>query len=205
MSSITQGLRSQLQGPPLKQLGTKLGLSPAQAASAVAAAIPLLVGALGRNTREPQGAESLFNALQQDHQGLDLNSVLNAALRGGGQGDQILDHVFGDRRPVAAQGLGSATGLSQERAHALLRLLAPVAMAYIAKRMFERRSGASASAPVPPTPQILGDELGHEEVRITKQAGLGSGLLTAVLDRNQDGQIDFSDLMGRRVQNHRAS
>lgn len=203
MASITQGLRSQLQGQPLKQLGNKLGLSPAQTASAVAAAVPLLIGALGRNTREPQGAESLFNALQQDHRGLDPNSVLGSAISGGAQGEKILEHVFGDRRPVAAQGLGSATGLSADRAHAVLRLLAPVAMAYIAKRMFERRSGASAAAPVTPSPELLGEELGLEEVRITKQAGVGSGLLTAVLDRNQDGQVDFSDLMGRRVQNHR--
>jgi hypothetical protein len=204
MSSITQGLRSQLQGPPLKQLGNKLGLSPAQATSAVAAAVPLLIGALGRNTREPQGAESLFNALQQDHAGLELNSVLGSAISGGGQGEQILEHIFGERRTVAAQGLGSATGLSSEKAQAVLRLLAPIAMAYVAKRIFDRRSGASMQAPVTPTPELLGEELSHEEVRITKQAGVGSGLLTAVLDRNQDGQVDFSDLMGRRVHNPRS-
>lgn len=197
MSSITQGLRSQLQGQPLKQLGNKLGLSPAQAANAVAAALPLLIGALGRNTREPRGAESLFDALQRDHAGLNLNSVLGSSISGGGQGDQILEHVFGERRPVAAQGLGSATGLSSDKAQALLRMLAPVVMAYIAKRMFERRTGASAAPPVQPSPEILGDELGHEEVRITKQAGLGGALVTAVLDRNQDGKLDFSDLMRR--------
>jgi hypothetical protein len=203
MSSFSQGLRSQLQGQPLKQLGNKLGLAPTQAASAVAAAVPLLIGALGRNTREPQGAESLFNALQKDHAGLDINSVLGSAISGGGQGEQILDHVFGERRPMAAQGLGSATGLQTEKAHALLRLLAPVVMAYVAKRIFDRRSGASITAPVPPSPQALGDELGHEEVRITKQAGIGGGLLSAVLDRNHDGSVDFSDLTGARGQNQR--
>jgi hypothetical protein len=205
MSSITDGLLGQLQGQPLNQIGQHLGISPSQAAGAVAAALPLLIGALGRNTRQPAGAESLFGALQKDHVGQDLPSVLGSALGGGGQGNQILGHIFGPRQDVAAQGLGTATGLAPDRASMLLRLLAPVAMAYIAKRMYDRRTAnaatpASAGAPATPaaapTPQDLGQVLGQEERQITQQGGLAGGLLGAVLDRNHDGKVDFSDLIG---------
>lgn len=202
MNSMTDGLLAQLQGQPLDQMSQQLGLSKSQTAGAVAAAIPLLLGALGRNARQPQGAESLFGALQKDHADLDLGSVLGSVLGGGGQGGQILGHVFGQREPAAEQGLATATGLAPDRAKVLLRWLAPIAMAYIAKRMFDRRTAnANASAadngPVgAPTPRELGEVLGQEERQITERGGLGGGLLGAVLDRNQDGKVDFSDLIG---------
>lgn len=202
MSSITDGLLAQLQGQPLSQISQHLGLSQSQTAGAVAAATALLLGALGRNASQPQGARSLFGALQKDHAGQDIGSVLGSVLGGGGQGNQILGHVFGPRQEVAAQGLGAATGLAPDRAHMLLRWLAPIAMAYVAKRMFDRRSananagaGTQASAPAP-TPGELGEVLGKEERSITQQGGIGGGLLGAVLDRNRDGKVDFSDLIG---------
>ncbi|MGO4776017.1 DUF937 domain-containing protein, partial [Lysobacter sp. 2RAB21] len=66
-ASLTDDLLNQLQGQPLAQLGSQLGLSQTQTQSAVSAALPLLLGALGRNASQPQGAEALFGALQRDH------------------------------------------------------------------------------------------------------------------------------------------
>jgi hypothetical protein len=150
--------------------------------------LPLLLGALGRNASQPQGAQSLYSALQQDHAGLDIGSVLGSVLGGGGQGEQILGHVFGNRQANAAQGLGAATGLAGSQAGSLLRILAPIVLAYLARRMFAQRSAAS--------PQALGETLGREQQQIREQGGLGDGLLGAVLDRDGDGDTDFSDLAG---------
>jgi hypothetical protein len=199
-TALSDELLSQLQGAPLQQMSRQLGIAPAQAASAVSAALPLLLGALGRNTAQPQGAQALFGALQKDHAGLDIGSVLGSVLGGGGQGGQILGHIFGARQPRAQQGLGQATGLGGDKAGMLLRLLAPIVMAYLAKRMFDhRQSGAAtgdASAPASePSPQVLGDVLGQEHQRISQQGGPGGGLLGAVLDRDGDGDVDFSDLL----------
>ncbi len=196
MASITQGLLGELQGNSLSQIGQKLGITPEQAASAVAAALALLIGAMGRNARQPQAAESLFGALQRDHLGLDPQSVLNSALGGGGKGSEILGHIFGSRQQIAAQGLGTAGGVGSDRANTLLRLLAPVAMAYVSKRMYESRHRDTANtAGAAATPESLGEELGREEERITQQGGIAGGLLGAVLDRNHDGKVDFSDLL----------
>jgi hypothetical protein len=38
--------------------------------------------------------------------------------------------------------------------------------------------------------------LGRENVHIAQQGGVGSKLLSAVLDRDHDGDVDFSDLAG---------
>ncbi len=156
------------------------------------------MGALGRNASQPQGAEALFGALQKDHAGLDVGSVLGSVLGGGGQGEQILGHVFGNRTPRAQQALGQATGLGGDKANMLLRWLAPIVMAYLAKRMFEHRQAGDTPTDIPgkaSTPQVLGDILGQEQQSIGQQGGLGGGVLNAVLDKDGDGDVDLSDLM----------
>jgi len=205
MNSITDGLLGQLQGQPMEQLGQQLGLNAAQTQQAVSTALPLLLGALGRNAQDPAGAQSLFGALQRDHAGMDLGSVLGAVLGGGGQGGQILGHVFGPQQDVAAQGLGTATGLRSEQASTLLRWLAPIAMAYLAKRLFDGRRAAAPATPTASTesvatddasPQVLTRELGDEHARIERDGGAVGGLLGAIFDRNRDGRVDLGDLTG---------
>jgi hypothetical protein len=202
--SITDDLYSRLQDGDIGRIGEQLGMSPAQSQAAVAAALPLLLGALGRNAQQPQGASSLFEALGRDHAGVGGGNALGSALSGGGEGGSILGHIFGRRQSSAEQGLGAATGLGSERAGALLRLLAPVVMAYLAKQMYERRhanDAATSPSEIPSatdTPSVtnLSSMLGRENVHIAQQGGIGSKLLNAVLDRDHDGHIDFSDLAG---------
>ena len=83
MANLTDELFSQLQGEPLQQISRQLGVEPQQASSAVGAALPLLLGALGKNASRPEGAQSLYGALDRDHGGMDLGSVLGAVLGGG--------------------------------------------------------------------------------------------------------------------------
>ncbi len=194
-ASLTDDLLNQLQGQPLADIGNQLGLSPSQASGAVSAALPLLLGALGRNASQPQGAEALFGALQRDNSSLDIGSVLGSVLGGGGQGQQILGHIFGARQQGAAQGLGAATGLGCDQAGTLLNVLAPIVLSFLAQRMFSQ-GGASAANQLSASPQGLGQMLGEEHQSITQQGGLGGGLLGAVLDRDGDGDTDFTDLMG---------
>jgi hypothetical protein len=42
---------------------------------------------------------------------------------------------------------------------------------------------------------VLGDILGQEHQRVSQQGGAAGGLLGAVLDRDGDGDVDFSDLL----------
>lgn len=56
MATLTHDLASQLRGEPVQQVAQQLGLDPAQASSAVDAALPLLMGALGRNASQRAGA-----------------------------------------------------------------------------------------------------------------------------------------------------
>lgn len=217
-NSLTEDLFSQLlQGGAPQQIAGQIGAGADQTRDAIGAALPMLLGALGRNAQEPQGAADLFGALQRDHVGdgsLDLGSLLGGLMGGGagaaaggmgGLGDLlgsvlggggaaagrqldgggILGHIFGDAQPRAESGLGQATGLGAGQAGQLLKILAPIVMAFLAKRASS--GGMDAGS--------LGGMLGQESSRIQNQGGLGGGLLGAVLDQNGDGQLDLGDLL----------
>ncbi|KAF1702126.1 DUF937 domain-containing protein [Pseudoxanthomonas kaohsiungensis] len=185
---LTEELLAQLQGAPLQQLSRQLGTDPDQTGNAVAAALPLLLGALGRNSAQPQGAQALYGALQRDHGGgMDLGSVLGAVLGGGTSrqtdGAAILGHVLGRAEPRTAQGLGQATGLGSGQAMQLLAMLAPIVMSFLANR--SARQGLDAGG--------LGELLGQERTQVRQRAG--GGALDALLDQDGDGDVDASDLL----------
>ena len=210
--SLISGLLSQLQGAPAGQIAQQLGTDTQTAQNAIAAAVPMMLGAMGRNAQSPGGADALFGALQRDHQsaagGLDLGGLLGGLLgggnpgsAGGGLGDLlgsvlgggapasrqvdaggILGHIFGGAQPRAESGLGQATGLNGAQVSKLLMMLAPIVMGFLAKQVSARNMDAGG----------LGGMLGQEHAQVQQQSG---GLLDAVLDQNGDGKVDLSDLM----------
>ena len=191
MASLTDELLSQLSGPATQQIAGQLGLDPQQASGAIGAALPLLLGKLGSNAAQPQGAQALLGALQNNHSGLDIGSVLGAVLGGASSpqanGAGILGHIFGGQQNRAELGLGQATGLGGERAGQLLKILAPIVLAFIAQRMSQ--GGAQNN------PLGLAEVLGQEQRQVQQQGGLGGGLLGAVLDQDGDGQLGLGDIL----------
>ena len=179
----------------MQQISQQLGTGQAQTAGAIAAALPVILGAMGRNASQPDGADALFGALGRDHNsGGGLGDILGAVL-GGQQSRQAdglgqLGHIFGGQLPRAEAGLGQATGLGNDKAQMLMKILAPIVMAYLAKRMFG--GGAQAGQP---SANVLGSILGQERQAVQQQGGLGGGLLGAVLDQDGDGDLDISDML----------
>ncbi|MFT4266740.1 MAG: DUF937 domain-containing protein [Xenophilus sp.] len=191
-TSLTNDLFGQLlQGGAPQQIADQIGADADQTRDAIGAALPMLLGALGRNAQQPQGAADLLGALQRDHaDGTDLGGLLGSLLGGGATGGQtdgggILGHIFGDAQPHAENGLGQATGLAAGQAGQLLKILAPIVMAFLARRA--STGGVDAGG--------LGGMLGQESSGIQSQGGLGGGLLNSVLDQNGDGQLDLGDLL----------
>jgi hypothetical protein len=192
MSSLTDDIFTQISGGALQQISQQLGAGQAQTAGAIAAALPVMLGAMGRNASQPDGADALLGALGRDHNsGGGLGDILGAVL-GGQQSRQTdglgqLGHIFGGQLPRAEAGLGQATGLGSDKAQMLLKILAPIVMAYLAKRMFGGSQGAS--------PQALGDILGQERQQAQQQGGIGGGLLGAIFDQDGDGALGLGDVL----------
>ena len=196
-SSLVDELMAQLQGAPLQQLAQQLGTDTEQVQQAVGAALPLMLGAMSQNVAQPQGADALLGALRRDHSagaGLDLGGLLGSLLGGGASagnagpaadGAAILGHIFGGSQQRAETGLGQATGLGGSNAGQLLKLLAPIVMAFLAQRM---NAGGMNSGD-------LGQALGQERKRAQQQGGLGGSLLGSLLDQDGDGQLGMGDLI----------
>lgn len=200
--SLVTELMAQLQGAPMQQMAQQLGANSQQIQTAVSAALPLLLGALGSNVAQPQGAAQLLGALQRDHssampQGLgELGGLLGSIMGGSaqapaassasnplGDGAAILGHIFGNNLPKAESGLGQATGMGNN-AGQLLAMLAPIVMSFLASRVQSGNMDAGS----------LGQVLGQERAQVQQQGGLAGGLLGSMLDQNGDGKLDVGDL-----------
>jgi hypothetical protein len=214
--SFLDDLMSQLQGAPADRIAQQLGADPNAIEQAIGAALPMVVGALGRNAQSPEGVDDLFDALLRDHSGgesMDLGRLLggligdSAASASGGGGDLggllasvlgngspvsrqldaggVLGHIFGDAQPRVESSLGQATGMDSGKVGQLLKILAPIVMSYLAKRV--QTNGMDAAA--------LGQTLDAERSHIQSQGGLGGTLMNAVLDQDGDGDVDLSDML----------
>ncbi len=186
MSSVYQELQSELTaGPGAAALASQLGTDPETAGAAAATALPALLGALGRNASQPEGASALLGALQRDHDGGILQDLVGALVGGGsgargGIGEAILGHVFGRRREAVEGAIGADTGLDRSQIAKLLVTLAPVVLGALGKRQRERGYGA----------QELSHELGMARKEAEGSLGSRFGPLAAVLDRDDDGRVD---------------
>lgn len=189
-ATLFDQLFAQLQGAPMERLSQQLGTDVAQTNAAVGAALPLLLGALGRNATQPQGAQELLGALQRDHAApADPGGLLGSLLGGGGGaqngGAAILGHIFGAGQQQRAEaGLGQATGIGSQ-AGDLLKLLAPIVMSFLAQRV--QAGGMDAGA--------LERTLDGERAQAEQRGGIGGGLLGSLLDQDGDGQVGLGDLV----------
>lgn len=183
MSGLVDQLMQTLGPQVIEQMSGRLGASPQQTQSGLAAALPVILGAMQRNASDPQGAAALQGALQRNHANVDLGGLLGAVLGGqNGDGAAILGHVLGQRAPRAAQGIGAASGLNGAQSQDLMAMLAPLVMGVLGKQA----SGSGVD---------LAGMLGGATQQLDQQGGgIGSKLMTAVLDRDGDGDVDSADL-----------
>lgn len=126
-----------------QKISQNLGADRSTVNNAIQMALPVILGGLANNVREREGAASLNNALEQDHDGSLLNN-LSDYLSGGvpaperadrqTNGAGILEHVLGSNRGTAAQEISKNTGLDTGQVANLLITLAPIVMAYLGKQ-----------------------------------------------------------------------
>lgn len=160
MNALLQQVMGSIDGSVVQQVSARLGIPPEQAQSAISAAIPSILGAIGQHASTPDGADAVHAAAQQQA-GMDVSQVLGA-IGGGGGMPGVLGRIFGEQNSTAAQDVGAATGLPQEHASQILSVLGPVVMAAIGNHAAQ--SGANAQG----LGQVLGDA--------AQQAQSGGGL-----------------------------
>jgi hypothetical protein len=132
---------------PMRQLADQLGVDESAAEQAARQALPALLAGMQANATDPRGAASLERALSE-HQGfsldrLDLQQIDTA------DGDQIVGHIFGDKRQDVVSRLGDQ-GSGQGLIGKLLPMLAPLVMSWLAAKFLGGQrapTGGSATRP----------------------------------------------------------
>ena len=187
--SLLDMLQQRLGGDAVNQISKQLGTDPATTQNAIAAALPMLVGALARNAQDPNKAGALANALGR-HDGSVLDDVAGYLGRGDtGDGNGILGHVLGSRKETVQTGLGQAAGLDPAKAGMLLSMLAPLVMGALGKA--QREKGLDTGG--------LAGMLGGEQQRAADAEPGVMGMLTSLLDRDRDGSVmdDIGAMLGK--------
>ena len=139
MSNLVEMITSQLGGAAISQITQQLGVNQEQTQSAMGSLIPVLIGAMAKNSSNQEGAEALSGALDRDHDGSILDNLggfLGNSAEGPGAG--ILKHLLGGKRGAVEQVVSQNSGLSQQQTGGLMEMLAPVIMGQLGKTKKEQ-------------------------------------------------------------------
>jgi len=177
MDSIIQLLVTQLGSGAVSEISKSLGVDDAKAQQAVGMALPMIIGALNRNTASSDGAEALVGALQRDHDGSILNNLSQAV---GSQdtlndGTAILRHVLGDQQSGLVQSVSRATNLKPEQVAQIFAILAPIVMGALGQMQRKHELDAQGVS-----------TLLQQERSTVEQTSSG---LTQLLDMDGDGDV----------------
>ncbi len=151
-------------------------------------ALPLLMGAMKQNVQSPQGAEGLLNALSGRHTGGILDNLsdlfsggVDARIKEDGEG--ILGHVLGQKRPAVENELSKRSGLNPAAIAEMLKIAAPIVMGLLGRQQAHSNISYANGLNT-----MLGSLLGGQPQQ-------NQDLITSLIDSDGDGSV-LDDVAG---------
>ncbi len=197
MKNLMDLLQGQLSGGVIEALTSQTaGADKQQTNVAANMVMQTLMNAVAKNAASPQGAQALNNALENDHDGGILGSVMELVTGNGpvansrsADGFGILSHLLGDNIFNVVEMISKGSGVNRSGAMNMLMKLAPVALGVLGQQKKQNNMGASS----------LMDFLGQSQQQYTKQ-NQNNNLITKILDRDGDGSaMDEVASMGMKI------
>ena len=186
MANLMDLIQGQLSDSLLEQLGGGVGATKEQTATAATGIFSTLMNAIGNNAKSPEGAASLLNAIERDHDGSifeDLAGMLGGASQPSNasmlNGSGILKHVLGGRQNNIAEMIGKMAGLDKSAAGSLLIKFAPMIMGMLGKVKKEQNLDANG----------LSQFLNQSRQTYQPPANPQMDMITRFLDKDGDGSI----------------
>ena len=194
MFSLQDLLGPQQGSNAVQEISSNVGAEPSAVNSVIQAALPTILGSLANNASTPQGAESLNNALEQDHDGSILDNLggLGGMIFGGGaqqpapprQADAggILGHILGGSQGQVVQQASNQSGLGAGQVAQILMMLAPIVMAYLGRQKQQQGVGPDGLG------GLLGGLLGGQASAAPQSSGNPMmDMASGMLDSDRDG------------------
>ncbi len=192
MSGLMDLLNSDLGKQIISSVGQQAGTSEAETSSVLTSALPTLINSMQNNVSTEQGASGLLGALLGGKHDSGLLDNLGGLIGSGGgdtaDGGKILGHVLGDNQANVENSLSQNTGVSSDKIGMILKIAAPILMAYLANKA--RNSNAQNGTDLG---GLLGGLLGGGQFEQTQTQSTGGNILTSVLDQDGDGQLGVGD------------
>ncbi len=178
MFSLEDLLGQQKGNEVVNQMSNTLGANNNEISSAIQMALPMILSGLANNAAQPQGAESLNQALQQDHQG-DVLSNLDSYVSNPNSDDGlgILGHIFGNKQGAVAQQVSQSSGLNIGQVAQLLITLAPIVMGFLGKK--QQQQGLDADG--------LSSLLQGQQQQMQSSGNPMMDMISGFLDKDKDG------------------
>ncbi len=196
MFSLQDLLGPQQGTEAVDQISQNVGAEPSMVNTAIQAALPMILGGLANNASSAQGAESLNNALDQDHSDGGILGNLGGlgSLIFGGQQQQappprqadaggILGHIFGNNQGQVAQEVSNKSGLGMGQVAQILMMLAPIVMSYLGQQKQQQNVGADGLG------GLLGGLLGggQQAAAAPSSGNPMMDMASSMLDSDRDG------------------
>lgn len=192
MNQLLDLIQSQISDSVINEIGKKIGETDQQkTANAAQDAMSALLAGLAKNARDPQGAASLNQALEKDHDGSMLDNLMDMINGNQAQlnsraanGAGILKHIFGEQKEQVAGQLAQKSAVNQNQMSSMMEMLAPLVMGALGKT--KKQSGFDITD--------LISMLNTSSTQQAKKSGT-MGMLGKLLDRDGDGN-PTNDIIG---------
>ncbi len=196
MFSLQDLLGGEQGNQAVDQISQNVGADSSLVNSAISMALPALINGLANNASTPDGAQSLNNALEEDHSGggvLDNLGGLAGMIFGGGQAAPpprqadaggILGHILGNSQGQVAQEVSQKSGLGMGQVAQILMFLAPIVMGYLGRQKQQQGVGAEGLG------GLLGGLLGGQSQAQAAPQSSGNAMMdmaSSMLDSDHDG------------------
>ncbi|MEM8526077.1 MAG: DUF937 domain-containing protein [Bacteroidota bacterium] len=182
-------IKGQLTEQVMDQLDTQLGnRNRQQTELATTGALNTLIGALAKNINKPGGAQSLFNAVERDHEGGGILDNLLGVLTGQDQSQSsrsmdglgIMMHLLGDRTRGSVDMLSKMSGMDRNKSARLLITLAPVVLSALGKMKSKNRLDQGGMQ------NVIQDTVRQQHENNSNPT---MNLITRFLDQDNDGNV----------------
>lgn len=178
----------------LSEISNTVGAEPSLVSSAIQMALPAIIGGLANNAADPQGAQSLDQALARDHDGSIFDNLggLGSMIFGQLQSPEptppqlnaggILGHILGTNQGPVVEQVSQNTGLNMGQVAQILMMIAPLVMGYLGQQKRQQNVGADGLG------GLLGGLLGGQSAAAPQSSGnMMMDMASSMLDSDRDG------------------